>query len=121
MINLTEEKYNELIEFLSDNDKIKIIIELIYETKKNFMLIEDLGNNYYLFEVVSFNKLHNDVRIEIINNNKIPAVLYNHNSMIKREGDLYYNKIIMFFNNTSIGIKTIKLLDSFDDALEYII
>lgn len=121
MINLTKEKYNELVEFLSDDNLIKILIDLIYKSKKSFMSVKDLDNNYYLFEIVSFKKLRDDIKINLINHNKESAVLYNHNSMIKRAGDLYHNKIIIFFNNTPIGVKTIKLIDSFDDALEYLV
>ena len=117
MINLTKEKYNELIEFLPDDNIIKSLIDFIYKTKKSFMVVKDLDNNYYLFEIVSFKNLYNEVRIKLMSYNKIPAVLYEHYSM----EDFYNNKLVMFFNNDTIGIKKIKMLNSFDEGMEYML
>ena len=121
MINLTKEKYNELIEFLSDNNKIKILISLVYQSNKSFMLVEDLDDNYYLFEIVSFMKLRDDVRVNLISYNKIEAVLYQHNSMIRPREDFYDKKLVIFFNNDTIGVKKIKVLNSFDEGMEYML
>lgn len=121
MINLTKEQYYELIEFLPDDNIIKSLIDFIYKTKKSFMVVKDLDNNYYLFEIVSFKNLVDEVRIKLMSYNKIPAVLYEHHSMIRPREDFYGNKIVMFFNNDTIGVKKIKMLNSFDEGMEYMI
>ena len=110
MINLMDYDYNELIKGITYKNTI-YFIKSIFETNKNFILIEYSSGKHLVFEIMSFVKKKDDVAIELKSINSKQAVLCRSS----------FDNIVVFYERGEFVVNTIKLLDSFDDALEYLV
>lgn len=110
MINLMDYDYNELIKGITYRHTI-YFIKSIFETNKNFILIEYSGGKYLVFEMMSFVKSKDDIAIILRSFNNKQGILCRSS----------FDNVVVFYERDTFLISTIKLLNSFDDALEYLV
>lgn len=110
MINLMDYDYNELIKGITYKHTI-YFIKSIFETNKNFVLIKTSSDKHLVFEMMSFIKSKDDISIILRSFNNKQAILCRSS----------FDNIVVFYECGEFVINTIILLDSFDDALEYLV
>ena len=110
MINLMEYNCDALIENIS-NRHLKALVKWIFETKKSFIMFETNKHKWIIFEIMSFDKRKNDLSIKLQCHNKIPAIY----------AEDAWGSVNLFYENKIIPTSYVKLLDSFDEGMEYML